>query len=294
MSNKLEILSLFGFTKDPFFAKDMVSADAKRVKGLLAMAISAHAQVAIIGDRGVGKTRAVNAALRDMKIQPVRVLAPDKTRVTAGDIQEALLQELAPAESVRHDHEIRVRMLRRILGEAARKREIVVVIEEAHRLHHNTLRCVKNLRELDWMGETHLFSVVLIGQFDCTRAVGLSEVRLRTETVQMHGLTQGEIADYIRATVGRVFEDGAVAALAMLPDAHNYLDLQELLIRCMEMALAAGREQVIVEDAEAISKAFSRDECPPAAKSQSRGVAAVESVLARRKSGNGAPSRATA
>ncbi|MEM5788964.1 MAG: hypothetical protein AAGU11_16750, partial [Syntrophobacteraceae bacterium] len=112
MNNKLEILALFGFDRDPFADNNAESADAVRVRKLLAMAISARAQISIIGERGIGKTRAVNAALRDLKTAKiVRILTPDKSRVTASDIQEALLIELAPTEKIRQDREIRIRQL---------------------------------------------------------------------------------------------------------------------------------------------------------------------------------------
>ncbi|MGA3114830.1 MAG: ATP-binding protein [Syntrophobacteraceae bacterium] len=265
MSNKLEILSLYGFRRDPFHGVEIESADASRVKNLISMAVSAHAQISIVGERGIGKTRAVNTALRGLNINPVRILTPDKTRVTAADIQEALLIELVPDEKVRQDREIRIRQLRRVLGEASKRGAVVVVIDEAHRLHGNTLRSLKNLRELAWMGETHLFTVVLIGQSDSTQKMGMSEVRLRTEVVQMHGLTAAEIGRYVMETVGNVFTEDAIDALAGIQDARNYLDLQELLVHAMANAIARGAEKVEAKDvgdrpnerAETISKSGS-------------------------------------
>lgn len=283
MASNLEILSLFGFAKDPFAGHEIESADGIRVRKLIAMTITAHAQLSLVGERGVGKTRAVNAAMHELKIKPVRILSPDKARVTAADIQEALLVELAPAEKCRHDREIRIRQLRRILGEESQKRPVVVVIEEAHRLNGNVLRSLKNLRELDWMGKTHLFAVILIGQSDCTQRVGLAEVRLRTETVQMHGLTQIEIAEYIRATVGRVFDEDAIAAIAALPDARNYLDLQALLVRCMSTALAAGRERVSHLDAAELVSMDVQDSPRSKAQDAAKTAGAVRSVLGRRQ-----------
>lgn len=286
MNNKLEILALFGFDRDPFADNNAESADAVRVRKLLAMAISARAQISIIGERGIGKTRAVNAALRDLKTAKiVRILTPDKSRVTASDIQEALLIELAPTEKIRQDREIRIRQLRRILGEASKKGPVIVVIEEAHRIHGNTLRALKNIRELDWMGETHLFTAVLIGQTDSTRNLGLSEVRLRTEVVHMHGLTQSEITAYIRATVGKAFSDAAIAIVAGLPDARNYLDLQEILTTAMSNALAAGREEVLPEDLAGFAgePAKRRTQTAPAP-SQAKTSSAVKSVLDRKRS----------
>jgi len=244
------------------------------------MAISAHAQISIVGERGIGKTRAVNAALRELKIKPVRILTPDKSRTTASDIQEALLIELAPGERVRQDREVRVRQLRRILGEASKRESVVVVIDEAHRLHGNTLRSLKNLRELDWMGETHLFTAVLVGQSDSTQNIGLAEVRLRTDVVHMHGLTGSEIREYVRKTVGNVFEDEAVGAVGGLPDARNYLDLQDLLVKCMANALTRGAEKVGKEDVGELERTGARSTIEGAKGGTRRN--ALKSVLDRR------------
>ncbi len=253
MAARLEILSLFNFTRDPFHSADLESADAARIKGLLGMAVHAQAQVTVVGERGIGKSRAVAAALKDLKIKPVRVLTPDKARITAGDIQQALIVDLSD-EGAKKDKEVRVRQLRRILGEASDRGPVVVVIEESHRLHGGTLRSIKNLRELDWKGKTHLFAVILIGQSDCTQRAGLSEVRLRTETVHMHGLTKSEVAAYIAQTVGRAFSAEASARIAALPGSQNYLDLQEILIGCMANALAEGRDQVETADVDGNSQ----------------------------------------
>jgi type II secretory pathway predicted ATPase ExeA len=282
MSNKLEILSLFGFRRDPFAGHEAVSADGTRIKNLLSMAISAHAQISIVGERGIGKTRAVNACLKELKIKAVRILTPDKTRVTANDIQEAMLVELAPGERIRQDREIRVRQLRRILGAASREEEVVVIIDEAHRLHGNTLRSLKNLRELDWMGQTHLFTVVLIGQSDSTQKIGLSEVRLRTETVIMHGLTEREIIEYVRATVGSVFSDEAISVVACVKESRNYLDLQEKLIGCMANALGRGAEKVEIKD---VSPAARPESIPETGRGPTQN--ALKSVLGRRQGKQG-------
>jgi type II secretory pathway predicted ATPase ExeA len=218
--------------------------------------------------------------LRDLKIKPVRILTPDKSRTTASDIQEALLIELAPGERVRQDREVRVRQLRRILGEASKRESVVVVIDEAHRLHGNTLRSLKNLRELDWMGETHLFTAVLVGQSDSTQNIGLAEVRLRTDVVHMHGLTGAEITEYVGNTVGSVFEDDAVGALAGLTDARNYLDLQDLLVKCMANALTRGAEKVGKEDVGELERAGARSTIDGAKSGARRN--ALSSVLNRR------------
>lgn len=130
------------------------------------------------------------------------------------------------------------------MGEASRRQEIVLILEEAHRLHGQTLRSLKTLREMEWMGQSPLFTVIMLGQYDPMRKPGVDEVRLRTDTVYMKGLTQNEVKDYTRATVEKCFEEDAIEALSRLRTARNFLELQEMLIALMERALACGHKKV--------------------------------------------------
>jgi len=211
------------------------------------MAVKSRAMVSIVGQRGMGKTKTVNDVLKKMKVRQVIVRSNDKARLLIGDIERAMIFDLSD-EKPKRGGEIRARQLRRELGEASRRYDIVLVIEEAHRLHVNTLRALKNLREMDWMGEIELFTVILLGQSDAMNKAGMSEVRLRTDTVHMGGLAPHEIAGYIRGTVGKVFGNDAIRAIKRLPDAKNFLNLQNILITLMGRALAAGREKVQGDD----------------------------------------------
>jgi type II secretory pathway predicted ATPase ExeA len=281
MTSKLEVLVQCGFVRDPFRALELETADGARLRQVLTMAVDARSLVSIVGERGVGKSLAVSKVLHQAKVRQVRVLGADKGRITAGDIQEAMILDLSD-ESPRKSKETRSRQLRRILGEASRRQAVVVVIEEAHRLHSQTLRSIKNLRELDWMGESQLFAVILVGQSDCVQKAGLAEVRLRTETVHMHGLTAGEVREYVAGTVGARFEPGAVEAVAAHSGARNYLDLQELLIG----VLADGRDQATARDVALCLGQTPKDLAVPV-KDAGAGKQALRSVLERRRGQDG-------
>lgn len=250
--SRLELFVNLGFTSDPFAATDFSTSDSVRVRRILEMAVKAHAMVSIVGHRGIGKTRAVNAALKDLGARQVTVRSADKTRVLISDIEQAMILDLSE-EHPRRGREIRARQLRRVLGEASRKQPVVVVIEEGHRLHGQTLRALKTLRELDWMGESELFTVVLVGQSDPMNKAGVAEVRMRSDCIRMQGLTTSEVRKYIRETVGQVFTDKAIDEMAPMPEASNFLDLQQLLTNLMCRALMAGRDQVEPEDVRAES-----------------------------------------
>jgi len=241
--SRLEILAEFGFERDPFRGVHLETADVLRVKRVLKMAVESRAMVAIIAERGYGKTQAVEASLRELEVSVVRLVAPEKEWLTIGDIERAMILDLTQ-ESPRRTREIRARQLRRVLGEISRQKEIVLVIEEAHRIHGNTLRSLKSIREIEWAGRSPLFAVVMLAQFDPMRRTSLDEVRLRTDNVHMRGLTSSEVYDYIEGTVGRVFEADAIEATSRLSSGRNFLDLQEILLSLMGRAMELGLKKV--------------------------------------------------
>ena len=241
--SRLEILAEYGYSRDPFRGCYIETADSMRIKRLLKMAIESRAMVSIVASWGFGKTSALDLAFRDIDAQLVRLITPDKERVVVSDIEKSLILGLSN-ESCKRTKEVRARQIRRIIGEASKIKPVVLILEEAHRMHGQTLRALKTFREMDWMGQSPLFTVLMIGQFDPMRKRGVDEVRLRTDTVTMKGLTASEVKTYIQATVGKHFESDAIEAVTTLEDARNFLDLQGMLITLMARALSNGTKLV--------------------------------------------------
>jgi len=246
--SKLEILHEYGYRSDPFGLM-LETADYLKVSRVLGMAIRSprYKIISIIGTRGMGKTWAVDQALGAMDIHRVDVERSNRERILIDDIERALIQGLSD-ETPKRMGEIRTKQMRRVVGEAVMKKPVVLVIEEAHRLHGQTLRSLKSLLEKDWMGKRNLFTVVLVGQSDPLRKQGVSETRLRSDSLNLFGLTEEEAAEFAKATVGRYFETDAIRCLARLKGARNYLELQEMLITLMGHALISGRKTVTILD----------------------------------------------
>lgn len=283
--NKLEVFDALGLRSNPFRKAAFDTGDSLRVRRILTMAIESRAMVSIVGERGIGKSRAVTAALDKIGAKIVLVEKSEKEKITISDIEQSIIFDLS-GEAPKRGGEIRARQLRPIVGAASRKQQVVVVIEEAQRLHGSTLRSLKTLREISWMGESELFTVVLIGQSDPMNRAGVSEVRLRTDCVHMQGLTDVEAAGYVRATLGKYYDDAAVEALSTLPQANNFLELQSLLVSLLYHALSAGRDQVSEQDVREVAcretiplprTARAKAATPPVSSSD-----ALKGVLARR------------
>lgn len=281
---RLETFVNLGYSKDPLKGHLFETGDMVRTRRILTMAVESRAMVSIVGERGCGKTDAIKTALKKMGATIVHAFRDDQEKLTIADIKTALILALSN-EGVKRGGITSSLQLRRIIGEASRKQKIVLVIEEAQRLHSATLRSLKSMRELEFAGETELFTIVLVAQSDPMNRAGVSEVRLRSDLVRMQGLSAAEAAHYIRSALGKHFEETAIDALAELPQARNYLELQALCVELLNLALTAGRDTVTTVDVQAIQPAASapvpRKAAPPAAQ-KITGSDALKSVLGRR------------
>ena len=229
----------FGLALDPWGQlADIDTADGLRVGMMVRAATRGKAFVSILGRCGSGKTRSVWRALGAETAHVVEPCRLDRERLHMGDIQAALVRELSD-ETPRQSGEARSHQVRRVLGTASRERSVVLVIDDAHLLHHQTLRGLKRLREMSWMGEAPLLGVVLMGQRD--RTDGLDEVRLRSDRFWLGGLRPVEARQAIDAVLGGLIEPDAAQRLARSPAVRNWLELRRVVDDCLTEA--ASREQ---------------------------------------------------
>jgi len=246
------------------FARTLDTVDQGNVAVNVKGAIQNNNYAVVTGPRGAGKSSAVAAAIASLQtelaeqakgksakpqIQLIEPLTLDRERMRINAIVDSIIYDLSN-ESLKATAEARIRQIRPILGEAAGKGPVVLKLEEAHRLHHSTIRALKSLMELKWLGRGPLLSIILVGQKDPTTHPTMEEVgkRAKDGRIRMAGLSEAEAAAYIQGTVGSVWTEEAVAAIAATPAARNYLDLQEALIAAMDQALAEGRKIVELSD----------------------------------------------
>lgn len=227
------------------------TADTARVAVLVGAAVESQSFVAVLGPRGAGKTRALRAALAaHAGVRVVEPLRLTRERLHMGDVETALVRELSD-EPPRRSGEARSHQVRRVLGAASREARIVLVLDDAHVLHPNTLRALKRLRELEWMARSPLLGVVLIGQRDVGARV--PEVGLRSDTVWLDGLTAREAEALIGDAMALAEDEppiGAEAAARLAADrrARNWLDLQCLVDECLARVAARGNAALCESD----------------------------------------------
>lgn len=245
--SRYETLIEFGYKSDPFRGVRIKTTDAARVAKALRMAVESRGMLSVVSGTGAGKSEAVNSSLADVEAVVVRLVTADCERVTVADIERALVCSLSNEEP-RRSREVRAIQVRALLGCVSKEKDVVLVLEEAHRMHHQTLRSLKTLREMSWQGRSPLFTAILVGQFDPLARPSLREVSLRSGAIRLKGLARCEVEDFIGRTVGSNFDGGAVDAVLRLPESRNFLELEEVLITLMSHALSTGRKRVEVID----------------------------------------------
>jgi type II secretory pathway predicted ATPase ExeA len=216
--------------------------------------IKDNQMIAISGDVGQGKTHLFTAASRklsaniDSAPKFVYVRNFDKESLNVGNIMNAIIQQLSE-ESPRRDKLARSTQTVRILGKFinSTKRRVSVVIEEAHRLHYNTLRSLKEMREAEMYGICPLFSVILIGHPDLANKLERrKEVYWRSNLIELNSANGWMNLSERTAYIGAVYGDAVtpvarerIATLCRVP-----LQINRFVEGKMTEAFHAGYAQV--------------------------------------------------
>ena len=228
--------------------------------------------LAVIGEVGSGKSvmrRKVVEQLR--KDGDVLVIFPqmiDKTRLTAASICDAIVMDISD-QPPRVRLEQKTRQVQKLLLERSKQGyRSVLIIEEAHDLHTNTLKYLKRFYELE-DGYKKLLGIILIGQtelrhiFNEAQHVDMREVIRRVQIAEIRGLN-GHIKPYLAlkfkrvgAKVDDIFTDDALDALKVRLTtkdrqgrtiSHAYpLLVNNYAARAMNLAYEMGESKVTAE-----------------------------------------------
>ncbi|MBN8586891.1 MAG: ATP-binding protein [Rhodothermia bacterium] len=160
-------------------------ATIELAKRQIITAINNNKFAAIIGNIGAGKTHLFDQVLKqlDTSVKSVWVQDMSDQNVRIASILNALVFDLSN-ESPRRDMEQRSRQVARLI--ATQRRRVVLVIEDAHRLHFNTLSAIKRLREARYDGRELMLSVVLLGWPELEQKITLrNDVNWRVTKVSL-------------------------------------------------------------------------------------------------------------
>lgn len=240
----LSTLRHFGLTRKGTFNSDITEMYAAEIRA----AIEANQMVAVAAPFGQGKTELVRTVLRTLAasgtpLDIVEVHDPLRERQTVAVVMNAVIFELGDSNP-RRDAEARARQFVRLVGQrvVSEKRRVCIVIENAHRLHPNTLMAIKDIRERAFAGVSPLFSVVLVGQPPLVdRLERYHEVLYRTTVVQLDPaagwMSTEERVGYLDAVYGDALTPGARARIALLAQGPLALDftVEEAMRRARRM-----------------------------------------------------------
>lgn len=183
--------------------------------------------IAVSGESGSGKSTLRKMLVERMRQQPIRMIFPralDKSRLTTGAICQAIINDIAPGETVRSSLEAQARQVEKLLLESSRADySHVLVIEEAHDLTIQTLKYLKRFYELE-DGFRKLMSIILIGQpelkdkLDERRHPEAREVIRRCEIAELLPLN-ANLEEYLAHKLKRISADPAVIFAADAFDA---------------------------------------------------------------------------
>ncbi len=218
------------------------TTDTNRVSMMIDAAVGNKIMVAIMAPPGAGKTEAIKAAIKShARIQTVAPIRVQREQLHAGNIEEAFVRELSD-ESPKRSAEARSYQVQRILGQSQTSGPILLIIDDYHVVHGNTLRALKRLREFSWMGVAPLFGTVLIGQKDKTASI--EEVRLRSDQYWFTGLNRDEIVKLLTKTLKHRITKDAALLLANHQDATRWLSLTGLVDHCLATICRQGKEVI--------------------------------------------------
>jgi type II secretory pathway predicted ATPase ExeA len=201
------------FQEDVTSPEDVfLSADQRYISEAMFTTAKHGGFLAVIGESGSGKTTLRKLLLERVRDQPIRVIFPralDKTRISTGNLCQAIVGDLSPGQKMRSSLEAQARQVEDILLESSRADNWhVLLIEEAHDLSITTLKYLKRFYELE-DGFRKLMSIILVGQpelkdkLDERRYPEAREVIRRIEIAELTPL-DGSLEDYMAHKLKRV------------------------------------------------------------------------------------------
>ena len=247
-----QILQSFGIEQKGFYESRIFKSHAAEISA----AIQENQMTALIGGFGSGKSTLLNYAISQTEVTAIYVTDPDRERLRITHILNAALYDLC-TENPRRDMEARTRQFTRVVGElhVRHKKQVCIIIENAHRIHANTFMALKDLRETPFAGVSPLFSVVLLGQGELSAKLERKkEVSYRTnilELTESRGwMDISSRVEYLEAVYGKALTEEVrirVAAQHKAPLSMNH-EIESKMKEAWQMGYSELRPEMFSKD----------------------------------------------
>lgn len=233
-----------------------VSAQHQMHQAELESAVDNNQLVAVIADRGAGKSTLVRMAQAGCRARSrtkysfVYVRNSDLDKLRTGHLMSEAAIQIAQ-ESPKRDSTMRTDQFLRIVGsEMANDRRVCFIIEDAHKLTDRFLMDLKGLRECGFglrFPEGPLFSVLLVGHPPLLEKLQRKEeVYWRTLTIELKEatgwMTIPERIQYLQLRFGDAIEEKTRTRLAKMHTVPLALDFG--VASAMREAMLAGYDRV--------------------------------------------------
>src|ERR1700728_1956716 len=192
-SMRAEVMEYYGLTRSPRAVGFYETAHHRQLLQDIKQAVYDGDLVALCGVVGAGKTvtlrRLQEMLARENRVIVSKSISVEKSRVTLGTLITALFCDLSADKEPRipKQGELRERELRNLVRK--RRKPIVLMVDEAHDLHHHTLIGLKRLIEMVADGDGKL-SVLLAGHPKLRRDLRnptMEEIGYRTGVFSLEG-----------------------------------------------------------------------------------------------------------
>ena len=204
---RAEVMEYYGLARSPRAVGYYETAHHRQLLQDVKQAVYEGDLVALCGVVGAGKTatlrRLQEVLTKEGRVLVSRSMAVERHRATLGTLITALFCDLSTDKGPKAPTQIELR--ERALRDLVRKRKkpVVLIVDEAHDLHHNTLTGLKRLIEMVADGGGKL-SVLLAGWprlRNDLRQPTMEEIGYRTTVFSLEGVT-GSQREYIEWALG--------------------------------------------------------------------------------------------
>ncbi len=254
---RAEVMEYYGLARSPRAVGYYETAHHRQLLQDVKQAVYEGDLVALCGVVGAGKTvtlrRLQEVLTKENRVIVSRSMAVERNRATLGTLITALFCDLSTDKGPKIPTQIELR--ERALRDLVRKRRkpVVLIVDEAHDLHHSTLTGLKRLIEM--VADGGKLSVLLAGWprlRNDLRQPSMEEIGYRTAVFSLEGVTgsQREYIEWVlgtcaggdRAKVDDILDPAAVDLLASR--LRTPLQIEQHLTLALETGYQASEKPV--------------------------------------------------
>src|SRR5262245_60636350 len=156
--------------------------------------------IVLIGEVGCGKTTICRRFLSELdpnRFDTALILNP---RITETQMLKAILTDLGETKLARSPNDLVAQMNRVLLDRIEKKRDVVIIIDEAQNLTFEVLEQLRLLSNLE-TDQQKLLQIVLMGQPELKQVLAQQELRQLRQRIlvhyELHPLNGRDVAHYI-------------------------------------------------------------------------------------------------